>query len=56
MITIFARLWNFVFDETMLRLTSERKWVLHEYFKYFCFAGVLGGFGYLIVEAIISAV
>tara|TARA_Y100001951_G_C11271147_1_gene258848 strand:- start:729 stop:899 length:171 start_codon:yes stop_codon:yes gene_type:complete len=55
-ITLFAKMWNFVFDETMLRITPERKWVIHEYFKYFCFAGVLVGFAHLIVEVIRSVV
>lgn len=56
MITIFAKMWNFVFDETIFRITPERKWVIHEYVKYFCFAGVLVGFAHLIVEVIRNVV
>ena len=53
MITIFAKIWNTVFGETMWVITPGRKWVIHEYLKYFCFAVILS---YLIVRAIISVV
>ena len=56
MITIFAKMWNSIFEGTTFRITSDRKWVIHEYIKYFCFAGVLIGFARLIVEAIKSVV
>ena len=56
MITIFAKMWNSIFEGTTFRITPYRKWVIHEYIKYFCFAGVLIWFVYLIVEVIKSVV
>ena len=53
MISLFAKIWNISFSETMWVITPGRKWVIHEYLKYFCFAVILG---YLIVVVIRSVV
>lgn len=42
MITLFAKMWNMVFGETMWVITSGRKVIIHEYLKYFCFVVILG--------------
>ena len=56
MITIFAKMWNSIFEGTSFRITSDRKWVIHEYLKYFCFSVILIWFTCMIVGVIKSVV
>ena len=52
MIRTFYKVWNRGLGETAFRITPFRRWIIHEYFKYFCVVGLIYGFLALLYEVI----
>lgn len=52
MIRAFSKMWNWSLGETDFRITPFRRWLIHEYFKYFCVVVVIYGLLALLYEVI----